>query len=133
MSISKNNLTIKKIVFSAMFLAIALLLPLLTAHIQVIGKLISPMHLPVLLCGFICGPVCGAAVGVIAPLLRYLIFGMPPIMPVGIGMAFELLTYGLVSGLIYKIIKNKNLYKPYYGYACRTSCLRNCNGSFDVV
>ena len=37
-------------------------------------------------------------------------FGMPPLMPVAVAMAFELAAYGLVSGLLYKIFPRKNLF-----------------------
>lgn len=68
------------------------------------------MHIPVLICGFFCGPWYGMAVGFIAPLLRFLLFGMPPIIPIGIAMSFELATYGFVSGFLYKLLPKK---KPY--------------------
>ncbi len=102
----KNTLIIKKIVYSAMFIAVAMLLPSITMHIKEIGKALCPMHLPVILCGFVCGPVCGAAVGFVSPLLRMFIFHMP--LPVdAITMAFELLAYGLFSGVFYKIFPKK--------------------------
>lgn len=101
---------IYRLILSAMFLALALVLPLLTGQIPEIGKALCPMHIPVLLCGFFCGPWYAAVVGFVAPFLRFLMFGMPPLMPKGIGMAFELLTYGLVAGLMYKLLPKK---KPY--------------------
>lgn len=91
---------IKNLTLSAMFLAIGLLLPFVTGQIQVIGNMLLPMHIPVLLCGLICGWQYGAAVGFIVPLLRHVMFGMPP-MPNAISMTFELATYGLVIGLVY--------------------------------
>ena len=91
-----------RMVLAAMFLALALLLPFLTGQIPTIGKALSPMHIPVLLCGFFCGPWLAAAVGFIAPLLRFVLFGMPPIMPTGVAMAFELATYGAVAAVLYK-------------------------------
>lgn len=93
---------IRQLVLAALFLALAIVLPLLTGQIPQIGQALSPMHIPVLLCGFVCGPLYGAAVGLISPLLRFAIFGMPPIFPTGVAMAFELLTYGAVSGILYK-------------------------------
>lgn len=45
----------KKLVLSAFFLALGLVLPFLTGQIPEIGNMISPMHFPVMLCGFICG------------------------------------------------------------------------------
>lgn len=93
---------VRLLVLAALFLALAMVLPLLTGQIPEIGQALSPMHIPVLLCGFVCGPLYGAAVGLISPLLRFAIFGMPPIFPTGVAMAFELLTYGAVSGVLYK-------------------------------
>ena len=50
------------------------------------------------------------AVGFIAPLLRSAMFGMPHMMPTGIAMCFELATYGLVAGLLYKYLPKRNAY-----------------------
>lgn len=47
--------TVKKLTYSAMALALALVLPFLTGQIPQIGNMLCPMHLPVLLCGFLCG------------------------------------------------------------------------------
>ncbi len=102
------NKTIKNTVFSAMFLALCLVLPLITLGSTQIGNAISPMHIPVLICGFVCGWQYGAIVGFIAPLLRYLIFQMPPIYPIGSAMAFELAAYGLLCGILYKVFPKKN-------------------------
>ena len=93
---------VRLLVLAALFLALAMVLPLITGQIPEIGQALSPMHIPVLLCGFICGPLYGAAVGFVSPLLRFAIFGMPPIVPTGVAMAFELLTYGAISGVLYK-------------------------------
>ena len=96
-----------RLTYSALCLALALVLPFLTGQIPEIGNALCPMHLPVFLCGFVCGPIYGAAVGFIAPLLRFLLFGMPPIFPTGVAMAFELLTYGFLSGLLYRLFQKK--------------------------
>ncbi len=85
-----------------MFLALGQILPFVTGQIPEIGKMLCPMHIPVLLCGFICGARYGAIVGFICPLLRSVLFNMPVMYPNAIGMAFELMTYGLVSGLLSK-------------------------------
>lgn len=97
----------KNLTLSAMFMAIGLLLPFLTGQIQQIGNMLLPMHLPVFLCALICGWQYGVAVGFVLPLLRYLLFGMPPIFPVGVAMAFELATYAFVAGLVYSRSKWK--------------------------
>ncbi len=95
------NKNIKNLTLAAMFLAIGLVLPFLTGQIPQIGNMLLPMHIPVFLCGLICGWQYGAVIGFILPLLRYAIFGMPVLFPTGVAMSFELLTYGLVAGLLY--------------------------------
>ncbi|MEG0780752.1 MAG: ECF transporter S component [Oscillospiraceae bacterium] len=93
---------IKKLTISGVLLALCLVLPFLTGQIPQIGSALAPMHFPVLLCGFVCGGPWGLAVGFIAPLLRAALFGMPPLLPTGMAMAFELATYGLCTGLLYR-------------------------------
>ena len=95
----------QKLTIAAVCLALCMLLPLLTGQIPTIGSMLSPMHIPVYICAFLAGPLYGGLVGAIAPLLRNLIFGMPPFYPVAIAMAFELCAYGIVAGLIYKLSK----------------------------
>lgn len=97
----------KRIVLSAMFLAIGLILPFVTGQMQHVGNMLLPMHIPVMLCGLVCGWQYGAMVGFILPLLRYLLFGMPQIYPMGISMAFELATYGAVIGICMTIFFRK--------------------------
>lgn len=97
-------------IISALFLALAYVLPFLTGQIPEIGAMLCPMHLPVLLCGFICGWYWGLTVGFTAPLLRALTLGMPPIFPTAVCMAFELAVYGLAAGLMHKLLPKK---KPY--------------------
>ena len=99
-----------RMILAAMFLALALVLPFLTGQIPQIGNALCPMHIPVLLCGFFCGPWYAAAVGFIAPLLRFLLFGMPPIIPTGIAMCFELATYGITAAVLYKALPKKKAY-----------------------
>ena len=92
---------VKQLVLAALFLALALVLPFLTGQIPEIGSMLCPMHIPALLCGFFCGWPWGLAVGLIAPVLRSLIFGMPPMFPVAVCMSAELATYGAMAGLLY--------------------------------
>ena len=102
-----KNKNTKNLVMAALFLAMALVLPFLTGQIPEVGSMLCPMHIPALLCGFFCGWPWGLAVGVIAPVLRSMIFGMPPMFPVAICMSFELATYGAVSGLLYSKLPRK--------------------------
>lgn len=99
----------RNLVLSALFLALGLVLPFLTGQIPEIGSMLLPMHIPVLLCGFVCGWPWGLAVGFITPLLRSLLWGMPPIVG-AIGMAFELAAYGCLSGLFYTLLPKRPLY-----------------------
>lgn len=103
----KNN--IRKIVISAMLLALGLVLPLFTAQLKEIGDTLLPMHIPVMLCGFICGWKYGLTIGIMLPFLRSVLFGMPPIYPNAVWMALEMGTYGLVIGILYNkdIVKGK--------------------------
>lgn len=108
MSSKQKNL--RRRILAAMFLALALALPFLTGQIPQVGSALCPMHIPVLLCGFFCGPWYALTVGLVAPLLRFALFGMPPPMPTGIAMCFELATYGFVSGLLYKLLPGKKVF-----------------------
>ena len=99
---------LRNLILSAMFLALAFVLPFLTGQIPQIGSMLCPMHIPVLLCGFFCGAPWGLAVGFLAPIFRSLIFGMPPMFPTAVCMAFELATYGFIAGLLYsKLPRNR--------------------------
>lgn len=106
----KKNDNLLKMILSALFLALAYVLPFLTGQIPEIGSMLCPMHIPVLLCGFVCGWPWGLAVGFIAPLFRSLTLGMPTLFPKALCMAFELAAYGLVAGLMHKILPRK---KPF--------------------
>ncbi len=106
----KHNTKLLKMVLAAFFLALAYVMPFLTGQIPEIGSMLCPMHIPVLLCGFLCGWQWGLAVGFTAPVLRSLTLGMPPLFPVAVCMAFELASYGIVSGLMHKYLPKK---KPY--------------------
>ena len=71
MKIKLSNIKdIRKILLSAMFLSLGVVLPFLTGQIKEIGDTLLPMHIPVMLCGLICGWKYGAAVGCILPFLR---------------------------------------------------------------
>lgn len=110
--VSLSKPQIRRLTYSALCLALCMVLPFLTGQIPQIGSAISPMHIPVLLAGFLCGPWWAAAVGAVAPLLRFALFGMPPLFPTGAAMCFELAAYGLISGLLYARLpkRPRNIY-----------------------
>ena len=97
-----KNKKLQTLVLSAMFLGLGLVLPFFTGQIPQIGNMLLPMHLPVILCGFICGWKYGLVVGAITPVLRSTVFGMPPMYPTAIAMAFELAAYGFLVGFLFK-------------------------------
>ena len=86
---------------SALYLALAVLLPIGFHTMGMGGRLFLPMHIPVLLAGFLAGPWCGLIVGLLAPVLSYLLTGMPPTYAVPL-MSMELPIYGFVAGMAYK-------------------------------
>lgn len=97
----------KKLVNAALMLALGMVLPFLTGQIPSVGSRLLPMHIPALLTGYISGPMYGLLVGFVMPLFRSMIFGMPPMFPTAVAMAFELATYGFIAGLLYRRM-NKN-------------------------
>ena len=98
---------IRKLTLSAMFIALGIVLPFVTEHIHKVGNMLLPMHIPVFLCGLICGWQYGAAVGFVLPLMRSMMFAMPPMIPAAVAMAPELMTYGLVAGLLYGLSRHQ--------------------------
>ncbi len=100
------NRNLKKLVYAALCLALCYVLPFLTGSNRALGTALSLMHIPVFLCGFLCGWQYGLAVGFFAPLLRSFTIGMPP-MPTALAMAFELATYGLVVGILFRVFPRK--------------------------
>lgn len=110
----QNKSNLKYLILTAMFIAVGVILPQAFHLFGGTGPVFLPMHIPVLLCGFIVGWKYGLICGIIVPLLSSLFTGMPVMFPVGIGMIFELATYGLLCGLLYKSL-NKNIYVSLIG------------------
>lgn len=96
---------IKDLVWAGLFLAFGILIPYIFHVTGLSGQIFLPMHIPVLLCGLVLGWKYGVFVGMLSPIINSAILGMPPMFPVGICMMFELATYGLVTGILYKINK----------------------------
>ncbi|MDD4849545.1 MAG: ECF transporter S component [Gemmiger sp.] len=94
----------KNLVFTAVCAALCVVLPIAFHTIPNAGSVMLPMHIPVLLCGLACGPVYGLACGLVGPVLSSLLTGMPgaAYLP---AMLCELAVYGLVSGLLLRVIK----------------------------
>lgn len=99
----------KKLVLAALFFALGLVLPFVTAQIPEIGKMLLPMHIPVLICSLVVGWKYGLAVGLLLPITRSLLFHFPTIYPNAVGMTFELAAYGFFAGFIYEMLLKTRL------------------------
>nr|MBN2278507.1 ECF transporter S component [candidate division Zixibacteria bacterium] len=93
-----------RIAHTALYLALAIALPMAFHWTGLGGRLFLPMHIPVLICGFVVGPLAGLLVGLIAPFMSHLLTSMPPAYAVPL-MTMELAIYGLVAGLTFKKLK----------------------------
>lgn len=102
-----KQFSVKRLVVAALLIAIGFVLPFLTGQIGQLGRALSPLHIPALLAGFILGWPYGLLVGFLLPVLRSLAFGMPPLVPVALAMAFECAAYGLVTGILYEKLPKK--------------------------
>lgn len=104
-----RSTTTRNIVFTAVCIAIGLLLPQLVKFVPIAypGAVLLPMHIPVLVCGFLCGWRYGAIAGIFTPLIASLLTGMPPLFPTAVSMMVELAAYGILTGLLYKLTNGK--------------------------
>ena len=107
------NTNLKKLTLTAMFLALGIVLPFLTGQIPQIGSMLLPMHIPVFLCALICGWQWATPMSFLLPLLRSVIFGMPPLYPSAVAMAFELSAYAFVAGFLFALFKKHNFLTIY--------------------
>ena len=108
-----KNENIKKLSYSAILMAIGLVLPFFTGQIPEIGNMLLPMHLPVIVAGLVVGAKYGAAVGFILPLLRSLLFSRPVLYPSAVAMAFELCALAAATGWLFARSKHKCIYSLY--------------------
>lgn len=99
----------RKLVMSALFIALGIVIPIAFHQFQMGGQTFLPMHLPVLIGGMLLGPRYGMLIGFITPVLSSLLTSMPPVYPMLPIMFFELGIYGFTSGYLYRIFKG-NIY-----------------------
>ncbi len=99
---ASRSFSARKITYAGALLALSVILPQVIhfTGIPDAGKVLLPMHIPVLLAGFLLGPVYGLIIGGLAPLLSFLVSGMPAAARLPF-MIVELAVYGLVAGLLY--------------------------------
>ena len=97
----------KRLLLAVIMLAITVVIPFILPHNHILfGKMLQPMHTPVLLSAYIVGAPLAAVIGAVAPVIRHLWVGMPTL-EIAIPMCFELATYGLVTGTVYKISSHR--------------------------
>jgi len=104
LSVANPFTKVRFISHTALYLAMAVLLPIAFHSFGAGGRVFLPMHIPVLLAGFLVGPLGGLIVGILAPGLSYLLTGMPPTYAVPL-MSTELPIYGLVAGITYQRLR----------------------------
>ena len=104
------KMSTRSMVLSGLFIALGLYMPFLTAQIPSLGSRLLPMHIPVLVSGFVLGWPYGLVIGLTTPLLRSVLFGMPPMMPTAVAMSFELAAYGAITGLLYKLLPKREIF-----------------------
>ena len=95
---------VKKIVLTALFTALCVVLPMAFHSIPNAGSIFLPMHIPVLLCGLVCGWAYGGLCGLVGPLLSSVLTSMPPVAVLP-GMMVECCVYGLVTGLMLRYVR----------------------------
>ena len=107
----KNN-TLHRMIVAAMLMAIGMVLPKLLGGVQVVGQTISPLHVIALIAGLTLGGFWGGVVGAACPLLGHFLFSAPPVIAIALPMAFECLAYGVISGVLYPLMRRMMAGKP---------------------
>lgn len=95
---------VKRIVIAAACAALCVVLPMAFHAVPNAGSAWLPMHIPVMICGLVAGPAAGATTGLLGPALSSLLTGMPATSLLA-PMVCELVTYGLVSGLLARVVR----------------------------
>lgn len=104
---------VKKLVLTAVCVALCLVLPMAFHAIPNAGTVFLPMHIPVLLCGMLCGWQWGLVCGLLGPLLSSLLTGMPPaaVLP---AMMLECGVYGASAALMLRFVHTGKLMGDLY-------------------
>lgn len=92
----------KLMVYTAIFIALGLVLPIAFHFTGGGGPVFLPMHIPILLGGALLTPAAGLLIGIITPILSSLLTGMPPVLPTLPIMIVELALYGLTIAFLSK-------------------------------
>ena len=105
--------SVKKSILTAACIALCVVLPMAFHSIPNAGSIFCPMHIPVLLCGLICGWPYGLLCGLAGPVLSSLLTQMPvaAMLP---SMMIELAVYGIITGIMMRLVHTKKLYADLY-------------------
>lgn len=109
----KTKSSIRNMTMAAVCVALCVVLPIAFHSIPDAGTVFLPMHIPVLICGMTCGWPYGLLCGLMGPLISSALTGMPPIAILP-AMMVECGTYGLVSGLMLKVVRTQRTYADLY-------------------
>ncbi|MDR1123874.1 MAG: ECF transporter S component [Elusimicrobiota bacterium] len=92
-----NYKTARAVLAQTLILAAALVLPSVCHYFKLSVSAFVPMHWPILFAGLIYGRKSGLMLGIAAPVISFLISGMPAgaMLPI---MILELATYGFIAG-----------------------------------
>ncbi len=96
--------SIRAIIFIMLLTVAAVILPLVAHLSGAPVRLLLPMHWPVILAGLVYGWRAGLLTGLLAPIVSYFLSGLPPIIILP-AMVVELMTYGLVTGLLREVLR----------------------------
>ncbi|MGN0507258.1 MAG: ECF transporter S component [Lachnospiraceae bacterium] len=105
--------SLKKMIICALCAALCVVLPIAFHAIPNAGNVFCPMHIPVLLCGLIAGWQYGLVCGILGPVLSSVLTSMPAMAYLP-SMLVELAVYGLVTGLMMKLIHTGKLLVDLY-------------------
>ena len=108
----RKNDTLYRMIIAAMLMAIGMVLPKLLGGVQVVGQAISPLHIIALIAGLTLGGLWGGIVGLACPLLGHFFFSAPPSIDKALPMAFECRAYGVITGLLYPLLRRMMAGKP---------------------
>lgn len=104
---------VKKLTMTAICVALCVVVPQAFHMIPDAGSVFCPMHLPVFICALICGWEYGMLCGTLGPVLSCMLTGMPPVAYLP-PMMIELATYGIVTGLLFKVVRTGRIYADLY-------------------
>ncbi len=99
-------INIKSVIYTFIFTALAVSAPMAAHQLAgaQAGRMILPMHLFIITAGLLLGWRAGLMAGLMSPLISFSLTGLP--LPIVLPfIVIELASYGLLSGIFFKILK----------------------------